>query len=159
MLVWRQHNNSQAEDKPVKRMTLKNRWKAALCSHLCYRKSKVILPSSVQEMINKTSGFKEISMLSFHKTKKSMKWSLCLNSKLRSMIYSYLLLVWTLGWSSNLEKFSGDFFCLLFLCTLIIASCPPKMSYPKKYIYRTSNSSEPIITPVMNTYICIFRDE
>lgn len=40
VLVWRQHNNSQAEDKPVKRMTLKNRWKAALCSHLCYKNAK-----------------------------------------------------------------------------------------------------------------------
>lgn len=119
VLVWRQHNNSHAEDKPVNRMTLKNRWNAALCSQLCYQK-KVILPRSVQKMIIKALGFKEISVLSaYKKRKKSMKWalwSLFLNSKLRSMNYSYLLLVWTLRWSSNLEKFSGDCFSVFYSC-------------------------------------------
>lgn len=37
VLVWWQHNNSHTGDKPIKRNTLKNRWKAVLRSHLSYK--------------------------------------------------------------------------------------------------------------------------
>lgn len=47
VLVWWQHNNSQTGDKPIKRNTLKNRWKAVLHSHLSYKNMRGCFARSV----------------------------------------------------------------------------------------------------------------